>query len=318
LSEHATAHRDFSRSHVALGSYPPVRAETGYQGLGLIAHWEDHFRCKQEPAHPWTFTDVVDGNLSAPASLLLDVGGWDEDFPGGRRQDWELGVRLLERGIPLGYYPQARAWHHFDPRLTSALWNRRQEGANDVLLATKHPQVVRQLPLGHYATNILARRYSAAGLSLASGRAGDAALASAIPLVELLERFKLARAWAHLFSRMLAHAYVSGVADACGSVPGLAELVRPMARREAVQTVDVRLDRSGNLDLHSPGWTELALRCGDHELARVAPIGPEGQWDWRAVTEKVGAAAIDWHDGALLECQDALPELPPFSQTEPG
>ena len=103
VTAHASAHES-RRNHVALGYCPPVVDDGGWWAFVLRSWWEDHFRRKREPQHTWTYMDLTTGNSSLPRSLLLDFGGFDEDFT-KRHEDWELGVRMLERGIVLGVLP---------------------------------------------------------------------------------------------------------------------------------------------------------------------------------------------------------------------
>lgn len=50
-------------------------------------------------------------NISIRRSMLDDVGGFDERFPNPAYEDYELGWRLVQRGLRLTYRPQARAFH---------------------------------------------------------------------------------------------------------------------------------------------------------------------------------------------------------------
>jgi len=134
LAEHAAAHRA-SGEPIALGYYPPVLGSSSLWGYALRAWWEDHFRRKAEPEHQWTYIDYADGNVSMPKALLFRWGGYDESFR-GRRQDWELGIRLLGEGATFAYHPSAKGRHYLDTRLETALRHARQEGRDDVRLAT--------------------------------------------------------------------------------------------------------------------------------------------------------------------------------------
>ena len=111
LAEHARAHQSSPDDHVALGAYPAVVTDPSLWGFCVRAWWSDHFRRKAHPQHQWTFADFCDGNASLPRQLLLAAGGYDEEFRGGCRQDWELAIRLLERGVRFEYQPSARGRH---------------------------------------------------------------------------------------------------------------------------------------------------------------------------------------------------------------
>src|SRR5207302_7368403 len=121
LSVHALAHRHAPDEHLALRPCPPVVKGEGLWGQSLRIWWEDHYRAKTDHGHRWTFTDFDGGNASFPKRVFLDAGGFDEEFPGRGREDWELGTRLLDRGVRFAYYPEAIAWHHLDTRLETNL-----------------------------------------------------------------------------------------------------------------------------------------------------------------------------------------------------
>ena len=125
LSVHAAAHAAAAGEQVALGYCPPV-TDGSWWSLELRSWWEDHYRRKLEPNHRWTYMDFVTGNSSLPRSLLEELGGFDEAFT-ARHEDWELAVRLLERGVRLSYDPGTRAAHHLDTSLQGAVARQREE-----------------------------------------------------------------------------------------------------------------------------------------------------------------------------------------------
>ena len=289
LAEHAAAHRRAGEDHVALGAYPPdLGSDMDLIALAMRRWWIDHFRRKEEPDHQWTFVDFADGNFSTRASLVFEAGGWDESFPYGRRQDWEFGIRLLQRGTRFAYYPQARGLHRFDAQFESALRNRRIEGHNDVLLAEKHPQVRRFLYLSSIAETVALGGLSATFARFAYRRPNASRLlARAVtPIRGSAEKLNARRTWWSLTGRMLSHAYLLGARDALGSRVDLDKVVA-MQREAPVMTLPVRLDEEACLQLTGPGGAmELALAYGETELGRVPATGYEEQWDWLALTER--------------------------------
>lgn len=284
LAEHARAHAEAARDHLVLGAYPPARLGDGLWAISLRAWWTDHFRRKEQPGHRWSFADFIDGNSSVPRRLFWELGGFDERFTGGRRQDWELGVRMLAAGVPFAFRPQARGDHLFDTRLESGIRNARQEGRYDVLIASKHPHVKWQLPLGRRRLEPGVTTLPAA---LPAGLAGEATIAATLRLADALERLNLRRRWFKLVNRVLLRAYVRGIHDALASP----ETVRRFltwdgdTRGEALR---VRLDGAqmdGRLDGRAPD--ELLLTVGATPLARVDALGGDLQWDPEELIERV-------------------------------
>ena len=286
LAEHARAHREAADQHLALGYYPPAVKGGNLWGLVLRAWWEDHFRRKTEPHHQWTYIDFCGGNASFPASLFRDFRGFDEDFR-GRREDWELAVRLLEGGVRFAYYPAAKALHYFNTSFPTSLRHRRQEARDDVLLASKHPRIKAQLPLAAVALALGAGRSPRALFAYRHPEVSARFAQAALPLVEMYERCNLRGSWRALTRTLTRHAYVLGLADALPSPEDFLSFVAPIWR-ESVATVPVSLEQPGVLSVPGGvGAIELAVGLADAPAARVLALDPEGQWEWGAVTERV-------------------------------
>ncbi len=277
LAEHARAHAEAPAPHLVLGAYPPVIRDREPWSLFLRAWWEDHFRRKGEAEHVWSFVDFCDGNCSMPRTLFHETSGWDEDFRGGRRQDWEYAIRLFSRGVRFAFHPKASGAHHLDTRFATALRNRRAEGRWDVLLASKHPRAIPELPVAKFARRRAPWR--------------EPWPRAAFPLLGVLRRLALRRRWLHLANRLLRNAYKLGLEDALPR-ERLLELVGPEPVRRA--GVPVSLGEEGPL-LLPPGAAslELDVEHAGTTLGRILPVDPEGQWDWAALTERVARELAD-------------------------
>ena len=291
VAAHARAHARDAADQVVLGYHPPVIADPSLWALTLRAWWADHFRRKAEPRHLWTYVDVGIGNSSFPRALLVEMGGFDEELPRG--EDYDLGIRLLERGVPLTYVPAAEGRHHMQTSLSASLAKSRAEGRSDCLLAERHPRMRLQLPLGGIARTPDGR-VDRARLPLAYRRPRlvRAALPAAPVAIGLLERTGLPRLSMRIANRLVGEAYALGLRDACASLDRLDELARGPQAGEAVP---VALER-GDGPPEIPEGTaprDLSIRLAGAELARVTALGPGEQWDWERVTERVVDAALD-------------------------
>jgi glycosyltransferase involved in cell wall biosynthesis len=287
LAAHADAHSKPLGRHVVLGACPPAPAGRSFWGTYFRSIWGRHYRCKAQPHHRWTYADIVGGNCSLSRSLIVESGGWDERFV--RREDWELGVRLLRAGASFAYRPEARAWHHSESTLSEELRKRQVEGRDDVYFASKHPHVRAQLPLAAYARvagsmkTRLAFRYR---------RTGAVAVRTATSLANGLEILGLRRRWIQVVDLLLAHAYFLGAVEALGSVERLERFVAPVTDGSLVDTLEVVLGTQGCLEVpRMAGAIDLVVRPTGGPPVRIPALELEGQWDWEAIEERLLAAA---------------------------
>lgn len=299
LAAHAAAHQRSPREHVALGYCPPV-VDGCWWGQVLRAWWEDHYRRKGEPGHRWTSMDFTTGNCSLRRELLLAAGGFDEAFR-VRHEDWELAVRLLERGVSFGYYPATIARHHLDVSLARAVEQQRREARDDVQLARLHPAIGLQLPLAAFRRE--------------RPHVDPARLQHAVASAERLERRGRRGAWRRLTARLLRDAYVAGLRDELPSEEAFQALLTELFAQPPAQ-VEVALDGQASPPVPAFGPVELVLQVGEQVAARVQASEPGTPWDWAAVIDRVQLGASDAariallgerlaHDGRELELVDA-------------
>jgi GT2 family glycosyltransferase len=297
LAEHARAHAEALDNHVALSYCPPAIEGTDLLSLNVRAWWEDLFRRKGEPDHQWTFVDFSDGTASLPRSLFLASSGFDESFR-ERRQDWELGLRLLQQGVRFAYYPAARALHHIDPSRTKELLYARQEGRSDVQLGMKHPRLGATLPVARFAAAVCEANSSdgtkasarAALFRSAYQRPRTTALSmqSVIPMLDVLERAGLRHSWKRLWGALRAHAEIQGIRDALPSLEAYREFVGRVFGEESTETLTVWFDEPDGLRVPpDAGAVELLVGYRGGPTARVDLLKAGDQWDWQAVTDLV-------------------------------
>jgi len=280
LAAHAAAHARGTQ-HVALGYCPPAVAEDWFS-LMLRAWWEDHYRRKLEPNHRWSYCDFVTGNISLARNLLREVGGFDPAFS-SRHEDWELGVRLLQRGVRFAYYPEAIAPHHLDPSLEQAVHQQRLEGSGDVLLGKRHPEVLRQLPFAGYEDGL--------------PDPPEEGLRRGIARAHRLERVGLRTRWRRQVFELLRNSYVLGVRDELGSAEEFAAL---LARAAPNHEIAVPLDGQEPPGVPPLGQVEFVLQDSGRAIARVVPISPGRQWDWTEALERMSNSSFEPLSRALF------------------
>lgn len=271
---HAAAHADAKRPQFVLGYCPPRVPDTGYEGRHLRDVWEHHYRRKAAPHHRWTFVDFADGNVSFPKSLFNEHGGFDESFA-GRRQDWELGVRLLDAGTPLQYVPAAEAVHLLDGRLETRLRHVRDEGRSDVLLARKHPHVTGRLRLAAAAEAMAANPARRAHYHALRIRP----LARTRPALHALEAVRAQRAWDRLAGALVGEAYLAGIRELLPGPSDLTTLAAPALAGRDTEVVPLDLDTRDLPAISGTRPVEFVLSRGGRELGRVPAFEPGAPWD---------------------------------------
>lgn len=302
LGAHADAHASAPDRHLALGYYPPATDARSFWAIELRAWWEDYFRRKCEPNHQWTFIDLSEGNSSIHREVLLDAGGFDQDFTGGRRQDWELGARLLERGVRFAHYPRARGGHFLDTSFATAVRNAREEGRWDVVLASKHPKLKSRLHFSQFARvegGAMSRRGM---LAYRHARAAGRLAESLLPLLTALERLNLQRQWRELSWLVLAQEYIGGVASQLPTLEELREFVSDADHAHASPTMTLVPGGPAPAPASPLAPMEVEARCGNIRLARTRAPAPGEQWDWDALVYRLRDDSSLPPSAELLDC----------------
>lgn len=148
--------------------------------------------------------ELISANLSLPRQLLVDVGGFDEDFVVGF-EDAELGIRLAEAGVPLLYAEQAVVWHYHSPTLAAFAARQERFGESAVIFAHKRPD---------YPDVVRLSRLPRAGTLRGLAKALTVNIVT-LPLLaamgKLCEALRLYRAAALMYSQVLSYHYYRGV-----------------------------------------------------------------------------------------------------------
>ncbi len=140
IARHYLAHRRDNSGHVLIGPCKPV----GLAELTptWLSWWSRHHAELCRSGRVERFDQVTVANASGPADLFVNVGGFDETFVAYGIEDYELGVRLLRRGILINYDDHAVAWHVHQESEFTAIARQRSIGRNSVRLVERHPELV--------------------------------------------------------------------------------------------------------------------------------------------------------------------------------
>lgn len=200
--------------HLLLGPAIPVLAEdSSFFSHGLRNWWSDHLQALKQVAHRFSYRDMLSGNFSIPAELFLEAGGFDSEFFGRSGEDYEFGIRLLARGIPFWFAPDAAAYHHDATDLRRSLVRVRMEGRADVLMGFRHPE----LRGGTGVSSLRAPRSRLIRVlkHLAFHHPGPGDLVARLfqTLLRPLEKLRARRAWRNVHGTIRSYWYSRGVAE---------------------------------------------------------------------------------------------------------
>lgn len=90
---------------------------------------------------PMDFSYYHTGNVSTARSVLLDVGGFNEQFAVYGMEDIELGYRLERRGSRMVHGPNARAVHEYFPTYEQFVRRCEQAGYSLGKMIELHPEL---------------------------------------------------------------------------------------------------------------------------------------------------------------------------------
>ena len=96
----------------------------------------DYGRAEREPPGPWLF---YTSNVSLPRSAIVEADGFDERFPSAAWEDFELALRMTDRGLEIAYRPELVVHHDHLIDLRASLRRMESVGRGARLLNELHP-----------------------------------------------------------------------------------------------------------------------------------------------------------------------------------
>jgi glycosyltransferase involved in cell wall biosynthesis len=112
--------------------------------LNLRSWWEKKFYQMRIKGYRFSYEDLLSGNFSVSANLFRQSGGFITNFT--CRDDYELGMRLLQAGAQFRFSKDAWGYHCDEvTNLGRSLRRKREEGRTDVKLWRLHPGIQNEL-----------------------------------------------------------------------------------------------------------------------------------------------------------------------------
>ena len=157
----------------------------------FMAQWLNGHYERLDAGRAPEYTDCYSGNMSAPRSALLEVGGFATDLPASH--DVELGYRLANLGLSFAYVPAALGRQDYLKSTPTILAEAERYGQNDLELLRRHPPMLAHLQLARFGDTTLRQRVLwrlLLALSIpASWLTGVGSLFGGGPLAEVWFRF---------------------------------------------------------------------------------------------------------------------------------
>ena len=155
LEAHARAHE--GRTHEGkerlgvLGAVPvPIEPDASPVTRYIGTKFNRHLATLSRPDYQLKLRDFYSGNFSIKRSVLLEVGGFDEEFDVYGNEDLDLSLRLQHAGVAFAYCREAAAWQRYTKDFAALSRDTVAKGRTAVLLARKHPGSFDDLKLGTY------------------------------------------------------------------------------------------------------------------------------------------------------------------------
>lgn len=150
LERHLHHHANRARRGV-IGAVPVSYDESSSVAARYVgAKFNRHLENLARPGTPIRCRDFYSGNFSVRRDVLTEAGLFDESFTIYGNEDVELGLRLLNSGVELVFAADARAMQHYDKSIAGLAADEIAKGRSAVLLATKHPDSLRDMRLATY------------------------------------------------------------------------------------------------------------------------------------------------------------------------
>lgn len=264
------AHHERGAPVAVLGDSRFVRRPGSYYHLLSWAWWEDLFSERVVPGRPPVLHDFCAGNVSLRRADFEASGGFDPAFTGYGGEDYELGYRLLGRGVEFVPDRGARAHHHHDATIAGVLRKTRQEAHGDLILVAKHPELHRTVRMSRPMRGPIVLVARAA---LQAPWLADPLVAIGARLLGWLQAASHRHLWLRGFKGLRTYAYWRGVRDALGSWDGLQRF-----RAAAPPRAHFEIDVGGGLPSELPdipaAGADLVVTANGRSLGTIVLDGP--------------------------------------------
>lgn len=206
---HVRAHDDLNT--VVMGYLPlAMPKKPGYFRKGLQRWWEDKFHQMDRVGHRFTYEDLLSGNFSISANLYKQVNGFITTLR--CRDDYELGIRLMEAGANFKFSREAKGIHRDEVTdLDRSLKRKEEEGRTDVRLWRMHPHITNSLQNEYRERHFGFPQSRTAYAIVSYPKFTDKLMHVYAAALKLMEKFGMHYRWRKLSYKLLTYWYYRGL-----------------------------------------------------------------------------------------------------------
>jgi GT2 family glycosyltransferase len=283
VAAHVRTHQERPGCAV-MGPYPPkMQGATEFFDVEVRGWWEDKFYEMRQPAHRFSYQDLLSGNLSLDAELFARLDGFDEAFGNCGGEDYELGIRLLKAGVPFVVAEDAVGYHyeHETNNLDRSFRRCRQEGRSDVLIGRRHPELRPILHVKDYEIPYSLADKILVAVTFFWPEAVDLLAAGLRKLLDFLESWRLRGTWRWVRAKLRGYWYFRGVMDELKSRSAISSFMLGGPARSNLSEHEIEIDlmqgweaAERKIDAERPAG--IYLYYGELIVGHIAPeVGKE-------------------------------------------
>jgi len=219
VQAHVSAHTD--PLIVVMGYLPlTMPRKPDFFRLNLRAWWEKKFYQMRVKGYRFSYEDLLSGNFSVSATLFRQAGGFITTFT--CRDDYELGMRLLQLGAQFRFSKDAWGYHCDEvTNLYRSLRRKREEGRTDVKLWRLHPGIQNELQKEYTSKGYDFLQSKTAFLLIHWPTIMERIIRGLEKLLPILEQVKMRYRWEKLSYKIHTYWYYRGLLDELGTKENL-------------------------------------------------------------------------------------------------
>jgi GT2 family glycosyltransferase len=144
VEAHVNAHSN-QTNRVVIGYLPPIiYCDNEFFSPAVREWWENAFDAMRHKSHRFHYRNLTSGNFSIFHQFFAEVGGFNIGYV--CQEDYELGLRLLQKGAAFQFSEDAMGYHHDMTNIEKLAGRRCCEAQAAVMFAKQYPELLPGLP----------------------------------------------------------------------------------------------------------------------------------------------------------------------------